>query len=98
MLYEKNRYTCFWNIFVRRRLKTRAITSNESFWRSESPASRFHSKKRLAFYPSISRSKVGERRERGKDAGDEKEDVKKHRQETVDFRTYSNETASDFRR
>ena len=42
-------------------LKARAITSNESFWHSESPASRFHSKKRLAFYPSISPSRTGDR-------------------------------------
>lgn len=57
-------------------LKARAITSNESFWRSESPASRFHSKKRLAFYPSISPSWAG-----GRVSSEEAS-----AQETVDFR------------
>ena len=57
-------------------LKARAITSNESFWRSESPASRFHSKKRLAFYPSISLSRTGDRMSSEEASA----------QETVDFR------------
>lgn len=89
MLREKSlyflRYLCETQVV---NLKARAITSGESFWRSESPASRFHSKKRLAFYPSISRSKIEGMREWGKDAGDEEENVKKYRQETVDFRIF----------